>query len=359
MVLAQKPDFGSSSKKELTTKEFVDFLVKKFGMSEGQAKREAFHHPPEQRELIMTLKEKMPETSFRTISNLLRQHPLDKIYKNLRVLEEHKIPPSVRLLGVPPVTLEKNIETLEENGYDPKQFILVLGANHSNLKENIKTSQERRINPAELTPISILGASPSEFREFLETPPAERTTKYAFLAVARYEFSDDAMKECFYDLVTRLHPHEQEAFKEIGHKIENEGDITKKEMQKIFKEHVTSRYPSAVLGRLDNILSSVVKDRGLEKWEEMRISLNVPAFLRKKLREKQDNLAGHPAWKSAKQESPGPSQEEKKATLEHLNRLLQQHEKDVGEDIMLLLRGTEEQKREIVDKYRDKMQGKG
>jgi len=355
LLLTQKrEESDSSSKKEVTTNKFVKFLVDKFGMSEDQARKEAFLHPPKQRELIITLKKKMPETPFQTVSNLLRQHPLDKIYKNLGVLEGHKIPPSVRLLGIPSVTLEKNIETLEENGYDPKQFTLVLGADHSNLSENIKTSQKRGINPAELTPILILGASPEEFGEFLETPLAERATKYAFLAVARYAFSDDAMKECFHDLVTRLQPSEQEAFKEIGQKIENEGDITKKEMQEIFKKHVTSRHPDAVLVRLDNVLSSFVKDRGLERWEERRISLDVPALLRKKLREKR-KLAGPPAWKSAKQESPGPTQEEIETTLEHLNRLLQQHEKGVGEDIMLLLRGTEEQQREIIGKYRDKI----
>lgn len=355
MVLAQNPvKSGTNSTKEMTTGEFVVFLMEKFGMLESQAKTAAFHHPPDQRELIVILNEEMPKISFRAISNLLRQHPLDNIYKNLRVLEEREIPLSIRLLGIPPVTLEKNIETIEKNGYDPKQFIPVLGADPSNLKENIETCKKRNINPTYLIPILILGASPPQFMEFLETPPAERTIKYGFLAVARYAFTDDAMKKHFYDLVTTLNPHEQKAFNEIGQKIENRGYITKKEMQEIFKQHVASHYPDAVLSRLDNILSSFVKDRGFERWEEMAMS-DRSASLHKKLITEQE-LARRPAWEPAKQELPGPTQEEKKATLEYLNRLLPQYTEDVRNDIMLLLRGPKEKQWEIIRKYEQDIQ---
>ncbi|MCX6775935.1 MAG: hypothetical protein NT130_03755 [Candidatus Micrarchaeota archaeon] len=405
MVVAKKPDeSGSSSKKELTTKEFVDFLVKEFGMSEGEARRQAFLHPPDQRELIKKLKEEMPKASFKGLTTLLTRVPLDNLLENIKTLEEHKLHlKSIEVLRGNPTNLKENIKTLEEHKLPLNQYIAVLRGNPTNLKENIKTLEEHKlplsksmevllgnptnlkeniktleehklplsksmealrrnptnlkenfktleehkINPTDLTTTYLLGMSPTKFMKILATPKKEKITTYSFSDKIQFEY-----------LATRLHPDEQKAFNEIGKNIEEKGGLNRDEMEEIFKKHVASRNLIAASERLDTILQTVVKDGGLEKWEEMKISLNVPDFLRKKLREKQDKFAGHLASK-IKQESLGPAQEEIETTIKYLQS---QHQKDrdMLQDMAYLMhRYKDEQTRELIDKYRDKVKGKG
>ncbi|MCX6777225.1 MAG: hypothetical protein NTY73_04640 [Candidatus Micrarchaeota archaeon] len=87
----------------------------------------------------------------------------------------------------------------------------------------------------------------------------EKTTKYTF--------SDDAMKQHFHYLVARLHPDEQEVFREIGRNIEEKGEITRNEIKKIFEKYVASPYEAlyVVDQKLNKILRSFVRDGGLEK----------------------------------------------------------------------------------------------
>jgi len=273
MVFAQKPQIGTSSKKEVTTKEFVAFLVKEFGMQEGKARKEAFVHP-DNRELIMTLKKEIPQASFIAIDDHLR-HP-DHAISQLRTLSEHNITPSIRLLGVEPLNLKRNIRTIEENKLSIDQPMQLLMSKPCNVEKNIETLKKKRQDPKQF--ISALGASPSEFKEFLKTPPAERTTLY-HPTISRYKFSDDAMKKRFDYLITRLSPDEQEVFKEIGKNIDGNGGMTKNEMWEIFKKRFENRHSGAALARLDVNVSYLVKDGGLERWEEMETLLNRPALL--------------------------------------------------------------------------------
>jgi len=134
----------------------------------------------------------------------------------------------------------------------------VLRGNPNNLKENIKTLEGHKINPAEFTALNSLRLPPAKFREFLETPRQEVVTKYSF-----------SNKRDFNYLLTRLHEDEQVAFKEIGKAIEEKKEVTKDEVEEIFKKHVTSPYPAAVDSRLNKILKSLVDDCCLKKVDEV------------------------------------------------------------------------------------------
>jgi len=278
LLTEKREESDSSSKKEMTTKKFVVFLMKKFGMSKGKAMEEAFVHP-NNRKIIMWLKKEIPEASFIAINDLLR-HP-DHAISQTSMLKEHSIPPSIRLVGVEPLNLKTNIKLSEKHKLplvdrlEQMQFFM---SKSSNVETNIETLKEKGLDPKQF--VSALGASPSEFREFLDTPPEERTKLYHPI-ISRYKFLDDAMKKHFEYLITRLRPDEEKAFKEIEMNIEGNGGTTKNEMWEIFKKHVEHRHPGAALARLDVNVSYLVKDHGLERWEEMETLLNRPDLLHK------------------------------------------------------------------------------
>lgn len=153
----------------VTNERFAQFLVKEFpGEFErqpGKAKEIAFLYPQDKKEVMVLLKEWMPKAPFESIDGLLRDKLYDTIFKDLRILEEHRIPPSAWLLRIPPDTLEENIKILEENKIKTR---VLLKADTACLKINIQLLKDLGRNPSEYARANRLGEEPKYFKEYLD-----------------------------------------------------------------------------------------------------------------------------------------------------------------------------------------------
>lgn len=157
--------YAKSKAPLIGNKEFAEFLVKEFGMREGRARETAFLYHQEKKEMILLLTEWIPRASFESIDGLLAIKSHDAISRNLRILEEHRIEPSVWLLGSASKNLEENIKTLEENKIQSR---VLLAAHPAYLKANIQALKDRGRNPAEYARAGRLNEEPKYFKGFLD-----------------------------------------------------------------------------------------------------------------------------------------------------------------------------------------------
>jgi hypothetical protein len=189
----EKPAEEEGKKLPLITNEkFAKFLVKEFPeefeRQPGKARETAFRYPQDKKEVMVLLREWMPKASFKGIDGLLKSISCDTISKNLRILEEHSIPPSVWRLHMGSPSLEENIKTLEENKI---QFRILLEANSAYLKANIQALKDRGRNLAEYARLSYLGEEPKKFNELLDREEAIMKTLEENLP----NMSPDAIRE--------------------------------------------------------------------------------------------------------------------------------------------------------------------
>jgi len=163
----------------LTNERFAKFLVKEFPeefeRQPGKAKETAFRYPQDKKEVVLLLKEWMPNASFKSIGHILSNVSYDAISQHLQILEEHGIPPSTWLLEQSTGRLERGIKTLEESGImksikEGKEGALryLLTANEEYIKTNAKSLKDRGRNVEEYARLFHLGEEPKKFNELLD-----------------------------------------------------------------------------------------------------------------------------------------------------------------------------------------------
>jgi hypothetical protein len=183
---------------------------------------------------------------------------------NLQILKDNGIQPSTSLLRSDPQTLKKNIQILKDNEWPLNRVTAALLSDPDFLSENLKALKEYCVKPSEFIQTSLLGLPPEEFKEQLPDLLKQKAAAYAM---------DMAKKGYFGRFISRcLRDKEREAFEEIGERMAaegkqaNEGEITKKEVRRIFNDYVKSPYPETAKFRLDHILKSL-RDAGI--WRKI------------------------------------------------------------------------------------------
>jgi hypothetical protein len=102
----------------ITNEEFAKWLIKEFKIGWKEANDKALHYPQDRKEVALLLKDWMPAISLKGIDHLMKPnfpYIFDYISSDLRILEKYGMNPSVAILKVSPVTLERNIQALMEH----------------------------------------------------------------------------------------------------------------------------------------------------------------------------------------------------------------------------------------------------
>lgn len=234
--------------------------------------------------------------------------------ENKKILEENGIESRI-LLRANSAYLKANIKTLKDNGRNPAEyarasylgeepewFSKFLDGVEGRLIKELKGKMPQ-IPPkdiADLVNKTPLGVFPTKV-EFLERRRVELSKftdirqfeNFINIPAQKLKMSDlspffaysSAEKDImtFYGFPRKRHfdkgvmaglsPNEQEAFREIERKMQDDGKISKKEIEEAVIKHtpkyILENYPQTVKARTNKILRNFENDGALKKWEEL------------------------------------------------------------------------------------------